>query len=121
MARILVVDDEAQIRLLVQEMLKREGHEVMEASDGKQGSQLYREHRPDLVILDLIMPDQEGLETIRELKQDFPEVKIIAMSGGGHGGAEDYLRLAKAFGARETLVKPFSLEEMVGAVREVLR
>jgi len=83
MARILLIDDDAPVRRTLRKMLERQGYEVEEAPDGKAGLTLYQENPADLIITDLIMPEMEGIETIMELRRRFPDVKIIAMSGGG--------------------------------------
>jgi len=120
MARILVVDDEAQIRVLLRQLLIREGYEVDEAPNGNIALKKFRENPFDLVIMDLIMPDKEGLETILELKKEFGEAKIIAISGGGRVGPDSYLKYAKGFGALHTLTKPIENAELLRAIREVL-
>jgi len=120
-ARILVVEDQADIRALYARILKHAGHEVNEAPDGKVGSELYRENPADLVITDIIMPEKEGIELIMELRRDFPGVKIIAISGGGQTiTSATCLRLAKGLGAIKTLAKPFSQQALLDTVREVL-
>jgi DNA-binding response OmpR family regulator len=120
-ARILVIEDEEDIRGLYSRILKHAGHDVIDAPDGKVGIELYRENPADLVITDIIMPEKEGIELIRELRRDFPEAKIIAVSGGGQAtSSSTCLRLAKGFGAVKTLAKPFSQQELVDTVREVL-
>jgi CheY-like chemotaxis protein len=120
MARILVIDDEQEMRDLLRWMLEREGYEVVTAEDGKEGLRLYRENLADLIITDLIMPEMEGIETILALKHDFPGVKVIAMSGGGHVGPDPYLKIAEGVGAIRVFAKPFSREELLEAVRETL-
>ena len=121
MARILVIEDEGDIRGLYSRILKNAGHDVIEAPDGKVGINLYRENPADLVITDIIMPEKEGIELIIELRGDFPDVKIIAVSGGGQFMASaTCLSLAKGLGAVRTLTKPFSQQELVDTVREVL-
>ena len=120
MAHILIIDDEPQIRLVMRKMLESEGYTVTDAADGKEGLESYQENPPDLVITDLIMPGKEGIETIRELKEKNPEVKIIAMSGGGKNNPEDYLRLAKVLGAIYTFDKPVRKDELLKAVKDLL-
>jgi DNA-binding response OmpR family regulator len=120
MSQILIIDDDTQVRLLLRKLLDHEGYEVREASNGKAGMKLNRENPADLVITDLIMPEKEGLETIMELRKKFPEVKIIAISGGGRNGPEDYLPMAKELGAQLTFTKPFELKEMLAAVQKLL-
>ncbi len=120
MASILVIDDETQTREMLKEMLKREGYEVIDAPDGEAGVKLYREKQTDLIITDIIMPEKEGIEIIMELRGDFPDVKIIAISGGGRSEPADYLNMAKRLGAERTFKKPFDRKEFLGAVRELL-
>ncbi len=121
MANILVVDDDQTILALLREILTNEGHHVREASDGKQGIQLFQEMLPDLVITDILMPEKDGVELIMELQETFQNVKIIAMSGGGRGlDAEFNLRIAKDFGAVQQLEKPFTRQAVLGAVRKAL-
>lgn len=120
MAHILVVDDDAQVREMLRQMLEDAGFEVTEAPDGKVAVSLYRKSPSDLVITDLIMPEQEGLETIQSLKGEFPDVKIIAMSGGGRLGPESYLKMAGAFGALHTFAKPVRRKELLEKIREIL-
>jgi len=120
MSRILVIDDDDQIRAMLQQVLQREGYEVIEAADGKPGMRLFRERGAELIITDIIMPEKEGLETIMELRRDFPEVKIIAISAGGRLEPNQYLDLAKKLGAQVTLIKPFEREELLAAVHGLL-
>ncbi len=120
MAKILIIDDEALIRMFLRQALEEASYEVEEASNGKEGMTLYREEPADLVITDLIMPEKEGIETIMELRQEFPEVKIIAMSGGSGIAPELYLDLANKLGANRTFVKPFKREHMLTVVEKLL-
>jgi len=120
MAKILIIDDESQIRAMLRQMLELEGFEVMDAHDGQEGIKLFHENPADLIITDIFMPEKEGLETIRELKKGYPDVKIIAISGGRKIGPGEYLLLAERFGAIRTFKKPVKREELLDAVREVL-
>jgi CheY-like chemotaxis protein len=120
MTRILLVDDDEQFRSMLSESLRRAGYEVTEARDGFEGIRLYRNHPSDLIITDLIMPEKEGLETIQEYRRGYPEVKIIAISGGSRNGSVDYLKMAKALGAQRVLAKPFLRQEILDAVTQVL-
>ena len=88
MSRILLIDDDDQFRGMLQQALRREGYEVVEARDGKEGVICFRTAAIDLVMTDILMPEQEGLQTIRELRAEFPAIKIIAISGGGAGDPE---------------------------------
>ena len=120
MSRILVIDDDEQFRGMLRQVLGRAGYEVVEAGNGKEGMALFRAEPTDLIITDILMPEQEGLQTIRELRHEFPETKIIAISGGGPGGSMNFLKAAKLLGAQRTLWKPFDLDELRQTVREVL-
>ena len=120
MKRILIIDDEPHILLMVKKMLERAGFEVELAANGAEGLDLFKKVQSDLVITDIIMPEKEGLETIREMKRIQPELKIIAMSGGGKISADNYLDTAKIFGASRLLEKPFSQKDMLSAVFELL-
>ncbi len=136
MARILIIDDEYLVRLTLRQMLEEAGHDVIEASNGDDGIRSYEALSPELIIIDIIMPENDsdvhdilsaplpkqllrnlhGIETIIELQRDHPEVKIIAISGGGM----DYLRLASALGVWGTLAKPFSRDQLCGIVNTAL-
>ena len=118
MARILVIDDEPEMRVLLELILKPAGHEVILAADGREGVERYRTSPADLVITDLYMPNQEGLETIREFRTRFPEVAIIAMSG--RAAAVTMLSIAQKFGAVAVLHKPFAADELIAAVAKAL-
>ncbi len=102
-------------------MLKAAGYEVIDASDGRQGVQRYREAPTDVIIADIIMPEQEELETSMELRRDFPEVKIVAISGGAKAGTLDFLPVAQKLGAQRVLHKPFAQDKLLTAIQEVLR
>lgn len=120
MARILVIDDDADVRSVIRRHLQTEGYDVLEAADGKAGMKLFREHPADLVVTDLFMPEQEGLETIRELRRSFKDVKILVVTGSPPGGPMDFRAHATALGAKATLSKPFTREELLGAVQDLL-
>lgn len=116
--RILVIDDEEDILKIIAEMLTYAGYEVVEASSGREGIRLYRHAPFDLVVTDLIMPEKDGLEVLMELRKDFPEVKVITLSGSTYGHSS--LETSKALGAARTLRKPFLEDQLLEAVREVL-
>ena len=120
MARILLIDDEAPLRRMAAEFLKRSGHEVVTAADGCAGLQLVTEQTYDLIITDLFMPNKEGIETIKELRRSVPGVPVIAISGGGLFSANDNLNVARLLGAKATLAKPFSGLQLVEAVKAAL-
>lgn len=120
MSQILIIDDEPQIRSMLRQIFEREGLEVMDAPDGDVAMKLLRQQQADVIVTDLIMPDKEGLETIMEIRQEFPQCKIIAISGGGRNDPKDYLQLAKKLGAARTFAKPIERKAMVAAVKELL-
>jgi DNA-binding NarL/FixJ family response regulator len=118
--RVLVIDDDEQMRTLLRQVMEWSGYTVTDAENGRKGMQRQREHPADLVITDLIMPEQEGLETISKLKKEYPDIKIVAISGGGRIGPEAYLPAAQELGADLVFSKPFDVKEFVAAVRELL-
>jgi DNA-binding response OmpR family regulator len=120
MAQILVIDDDAAFALTVERMLRQEGHEVLIAQDGLVGLKLFQKHRPPLVITDILMPEKEGISTLREIKALEPRTRVIAMSGGAITEYE-VLDLAGKLGADRTLAKPFRAKELVSLVSELLR
>jgi YesN/AraC family two-component response regulator len=104
MRKVLIIDDEPYILLMLKKMLEKAGYEVDMASNGKEGLALFEQHSIDLVITDIIMPDKEGLEIIMEMKKQRPDLKIIAISGGGRISPESYLECATHFGAVNELI-----------------
>ncbi|MCP3898161.1 MAG: response regulator [Desulfobacteraceae bacterium] len=121
MAHVLIIDDEEKILKMLSLALEREGHKVTTASDGKVGIKLYRETLADVVITDIVMPEMEGLEVIRILRQEFKDIKIIALSGGGFVEPKEYLNLAKNFGAQYTFTKPAELTEIISAIETLTK
>ena len=119
MARILVIDNEQLARFAIRKMLLSAGHQVVEAENGVVATDLCKVEAFDLVITDILMPEKEGIATIHELKREFPNAKIIAVSGGGFTG-KDYLPMAKDLGADYTFPKPFRIEELIQALNELL-
>lgn len=121
MKRILVVDDEEQIRLMLSQMLTHAGYEVHTAENGDDGMAMVGRHDFDLIITDMIMPVKDGLKFIMELVRDYPDLRILAISGGGAIKAERYLTMAGYLGDIATLEKPFKREAMLALVAEQLR
>ena len=115
MATILVVDDQEPIRSLLRRALEGADHEVLEASNGRLGLELYRERPADLIITDIFMPEMNGLEMLLELTRNFLNVKVIAISGGLE--SEGALNVAKLLGARQTFRKPLDIETFLSAVQ----
>ena len=120
MARILVVDDEELARFTIREILETAGHEVVEATNGNEAISSQSANPCALMITDIIMPEKDGVETTIELKHDYPDLKIIAISGGGRTKNLDLLQLADEFGADKILAKPFSEDELIERVNACL-
>lgn len=121
MATVLVIDDDPQIRRLTARILTDLHHEVIEAGDGRQGLRLVLQQRPAMVLTDILMPEKEGIELIRDIRREAPGVHIIAMSGGGTTAkAMMFLDFALALGADAVLRKPFRAAELADAVTRVL-
>ena len=120
MTRILLIDDDALARDMLRQMLERAGYDVVEAASGREGLQHYQATAIDLIITDILMPDQDGLETILELRRLAPEAKIIAISGGGQSGLLDLLPIAAKLGAQWTLRKPLRRLELLEAIRQLV-
>ncbi|MEC4890811.1 MAG: response regulator [Nitrospira sp.] len=118
MASILIVDDEEPIRQLLRSILEGDGHQVIEAADGRECLTLYRQAPTDLVITDILMPERDGMEVTLELTREFLDAKVIAMTGAT--GGQNFLNVAKLFGARQLLQKPFGLQEVRHAVQYTL-
>jgi DNA-binding response OmpR family regulator len=117
--KILVIDDDHMVRYALSRILQRSGYDVVTASDGKRGMMLAREELPDVVITDIIMPEQEGIETIGLLRHQYPQIKIIAISGGGRIRNVDFLEMARSLGADDVISKPFEADELLGRLRRV--
>jgi len=120
MASIIVVDDEDSVRDLMARILTRAGHDVRSTADGATAAQLHRQRRADLVVTDLFMPEQDGLETMQMLRDVDGGTRILAVSGGAGGRMLDALADAALLGADDVLPKPFTPEELTGAVAKLL-
>ncbi len=121
MATILLIDDDEGFRTMLRRALQRVGYTVIEAEEGGAALRALSGATVDLVITDIIMPGKEGIETILALRRTHPELKIIAVSGGGRRKPEGYLDVAKDFGAVHVLRKPFDNEELFAAIKDALR
>lgn len=125
MARVLIIDDDTQVRELVRQMLEADGHEVAQAADGVQGIEAFAEHPADLVFVDLFMPGRDGWATIRALQDKAPGVPFVIITGGGaleglgrgSSGTLDSLRGLAEF---RVLRKPFAWAALSAAVNELL-
>lgn len=120
MAVLLIIDDDEGMRKLMVRTLSGPRHRIFEAENGREGLRLMDEHKPDVVITDILMPQKEGIETIREVQERAPQTKIIAISGGGLSHNLMFLDVARAFGADAVLAKPFRPAQLVETVEQVL-
>ncbi len=117
----MLIDDDEMSRQAVHRMLERAGHTVHSTASGQEAIDSYQPGQTDLVITDLIMPEVDGLEIIQHLRRVDPEVRILAISGGGRVQAEEYLAVARKFGAVEVLPKPFSSQDLKAAVDRAIK
>jgi DNA-binding response OmpR family regulator len=120
MARILVIDDDEIMNDMVVQMLKEAGYKVKGATDGRKGLKLLDAQPFDLIVTDIVMPEVEGLEMIQVIRTINKTIPIIAISGGGRVGPENYLDAAKLLGANFTFQKPFDKTPFLTAVKACL-
>ncbi len=120
MARILIIDDDPQIQELFSRVLSDRGHEVETAMNGREGLRIQRSEPADLIICDLVMPEMDGLEVIRELRHDESRAPLIAVTGGSYVASEENLRVAGHLGATRIVSKPVSLGALAGMVDQLL-
>ncbi|MGZ9100188.1 MAG: response regulator [Brevundimonas sp.] len=120
MAVIVIVDDDPTVRMIATELLRLDDHVVVEAHDGDEALKVISSMAVDLVVLDMLMPNKDGLETIVELRRTQPNIRILAISSGGRVGADQLLRTALVLGADDTLVKPLRLETFARSVTRLL-
>ena len=120
MARILLIEDNNELRTTLAELLALAGHTVVEAGNGRVGLDLFRQGGADLVVTDLVMPEIEGLEVVRQLRNADSPVNVIAISGGGRASAAVYLEAARLLGASKMLHKPFTAAVLLAAIDELL-
>lgn len=119
MERILLIDDDPAVLTAFRRILEREGYDVVAAADGKAAMQSVRDHHLDLVITDMLMPEQDGVEIILELRRDYPELKVIAISGGGCISSDYYLEVAEKLGVRTVFQKPLQREKLLAAIKQL--
>jgi DNA-binding response OmpR family regulator len=117
--RILVIDDDDSVRVLLRQTLARAGHEVSEARDGNEAILVFKANPAQLIITDVLMPEKDGIEAIREFRRSHPGVKIIAISGGGRIDPKMCLLMAKKVGADRVLSKPFQAQSLLSMVEEL--
>jgi CheY-like chemotaxis protein len=120
MARILLIEDDEVVRTVLRRMLEQAGHTAIEAGDGKEGLALFRQAGADLVITDIVMPEEEGFAVLIELGKAQPPVRVIAISGAGRGRGADYLETATLLGAAKVLRKPVQTSVLLAAIDELL-
>lgn len=118
---ICVIDDDESVRQTVGRILRGAGYAVVEAKDGEVGLRVVERELPAMIVTDIVMPNREGIETIREAKQRFPSIPIIAISGGGRLGPDGFLELAVKLGADDCLAKPFRPAELLDKVSRLLK
>lgn len=120
--KILIVDDEAPVRKVLRNMLKDEADEIIEAADGVAAKKICLESNIDLIVTDIVMPEKHGIDLVIELKEELPDLPIIAISGGGGvTGRFDYLKIADLMGVDNILRKPFEADQLRLMVRKVLQ
>jgi DNA-binding response OmpR family regulator len=120
MPGILIVEDDKDLREMLKVSLLRKRFTVLEAQNGKDAIVHFKPSVTDAVVTDLIMPEEDGLKVIMKLRELKPSLKIIAISGGGKAGPGSYLNLAKALGADAIYSKPFSINDMISRIEELL-
>ena len=120
MKKILVIDDDAMVRLTLSRLLYRAGYDVVTAADGERGLTMLRAEQPSVVITDMMMPERDGVETIIKIKQEWPQIKIVAISGGARHGNRDILLTARNMGADDAIAKPFDADELLRSVLDML-
>ena len=120
MSRILLIEDDQPFRRALSLHLTKAGYAITEVEHGRAGLAAHQAQPFDLIVTDLIMPEMEGVETIRALRKITPTLPIIAMSGGGRSSPEDYLSIARQFGAAAVLAKPFALKDLTDAIAGLL-
>jgi CheY-like chemotaxis protein len=120
MAKVLIVDDEDEVRSLFVEALREEGHDVQHAENGEKGIALSKIFSPDVIVLDVFMPEKDGVETLHELRSTGSQARIIACSGGGMSKNYDFLELTETFGADLVLKKPILPDQLVQHVRHCI-
>lgn len=120
MAGILLVEDDNDLRAMLKSSLERKRYTVIEASNGREALQKFKPLLTDLVITDLLMPEQDGIGLIMEVKKLRPDIKVIAISGGGKAGPSNYLSIAETLGADAVFAKPFSLASLMDKVTSII-
>jgi DNA-binding NtrC family response regulator len=119
MTKILLIDDDAHLRVTLKIALERAGYDVQVAVDGEDGLNFLKSHEVNILVTDILMPVKEGIETIIEARKNYPDLKIVAISGGGRTGNVGFLNMAMKLGASQTLSKPFAMKALVDCVKDL--
>lgn len=117
---ICIIDDDASVRRTLSAQLEAAGFATVEANDGTAGLEMIKTRRPAVAVVDIIMPEREGLSTIQEIRDTYPDTRVLAISGGGIGGADRYLQFAESLGAHDTMMKPLRATEFVDRIKRLL-
>jgi DNA-binding response OmpR family regulator len=121
MAKILVDDDDTLVRTSLSYSLEDAGHQVVQAGNGDEGLDALNRDTFDAVVLDILMPEREGIETIREIRKKWAALPVLAISGGDKTGWTDFLRMASTLGANDTMSKPFTASDVVDRVLRLVK
>ena len=117
---ICVIDDDAAVRRTLCAQLEAAGFQTVEAGDGTTGLEIIKTRRPAAAVVDIIMPEREGLSTIQEIRDTYPDTRILAISGGGIGEAARYLQFAESLGAHDSMMKPLRTAEFIDRIKRLL-
>lgn len=117
MAKILVVDDAEFLRVRISKMLTGDGHQIVEAENGQRAVEVYQTEKPDLVLMDITMPEMDGLSALKEIRKNDPKAKVIMLTALGQ---ESVVLEAIKSGARDFIVKPFERERVLGAISKLV-
>jgi DNA-binding response OmpR family regulator len=120
MKRVLVIDDDVEILGLIKCLLEEAGYKTIVTTNGKKGLEIQRKTPADLIITDIFMPEKEGTGVLIDVRDEFPQTKVIVMSGGGHGEHVDFLELATLLGANKVFRKPFNMQDLMNTVKSLI-
>jgi len=120
LASILIIEDDNEVREFLESVLTRAGYQTHTAANGREGVQVFRTGNFDLVITDIIMPEKDGIETIMDMKRERSDLRVLAISGGGRAEPDNYLESARLLGADATMKKPFTNQEIIATVKQLL-
>lgn len=120
MARILIVDDDPDICFVLTRLLERHGHEASAVLNGQKAVEILESNPFDIAIIDIIMPDMDGIELIMKIRLNYPRLRVIAISGGGRISAEEYLKMARLFKVHHTFQKPVKADKLLTAINELM-